>query len=92
MTKKIGGAILLVLIVLCIYYWSLITYGVGQGLGQLRIIREARPVDEFMKDPSFPDSLKAKLRSKKPANSYLSNQSQIIFPLIDFVSRPIEFI
>lgn len=62
MKKKISGAILLVLIVLCVYYWSLITYGVGQGLGQLKIIREARPVEEFMKDPSFPDSLKAKLK------------------------------
>lgn len=46
---------------LCIYYWSLISYGIGQGMGQLTIIRGARPVEEFMKDPSFPDSLKSKL-------------------------------
>ena len=62
MLKKIGGVIVLVLIVLSVYYWSLITYGVGQGLGQLKIIREARPVEECLADPLFPDSLKAKLK------------------------------
>lgn len=54
----ISGVILLVLLV---YYWSLIVYGVGQGLGQMKIIREARPVEEFMADPAFPDSLKSRL-------------------------------
>src|SRR5882757_3155946 len=62
MVKKILWMVLLVITALCIYYWSLITYGVGQGLGQLKIIREAKPVEEFLQDPSFPDSLKAKLR------------------------------
>jgi predicted aminopeptidase len=62
MLKKISLVVLLVLAVLCAYYWSLISYGVAQGLGQLKIIREARPVEEFMSDPGFPDSLKAKLK------------------------------
>ena len=62
MLKKIAAAILLVLFVLCIIYWSLISYGIAQGLGQLKIIREARPVEEFIRDPAFPDSLKSKLR------------------------------
>ena len=61
MRKKILGGFLLLVLVLVVYYWSLISYGIGQGLGQLRIIREARPVEEFMRDPSFPDSLKPKL-------------------------------
>jgi predicted aminopeptidase len=70
MLKKIGLAILLVLFVLGIYYRELIAYGIGQGLGQLRIIREARPVEEFMKDPNFPDSLKAKLNLIAQARRY----------------------
>ncbi len=61
MTKKILGVIGVLLVVLTVYYWSLISYGIGQGLGQLKIIREARPVEEFLADPSFPDSLKSKL-------------------------------
>jgi predicted aminopeptidase len=45
-----------------IYFWSLITYGVAQGWGQLKVVTEARPVEEFLEDPAFPDSLKRKLR------------------------------
>jgi predicted aminopeptidase len=70
MLKKIGLGILVILVVLGIYYRELIAYGIGQGLGQLRIIREARPVEEFMKDPNFPDSLKAKLRLIAQARRY----------------------
>lgn len=32
------------------------------GAGQLNIIWNARPVEEFLQDPAFPDSLKTKLR------------------------------
>lgn len=63
----IGGVILLVLVV---YYWSLIVYGVGQGLGQLKIIREARPVEEFLADPAFPDSLRSRLRLIQKARRF----------------------
>jgi predicted aminopeptidase len=70
MLKKIGLVVLLALLVLGIYYRELIAYGIGQGLGQLRIIREARPVEEFMKDPNFPDSLKAKLKLIAQARQY----------------------
>lgn len=61
MLKKILGVVFIFLVVLVIAYWSLISYGIGQGLGQLKIIREARPVSEFLEDPDFPDSLKSKL-------------------------------
>jgi predicted aminopeptidase len=60
--RQILVAILSVLLIVIIYYWSLITYGIQQGMGQLRIVRNARPVEEFMADPNFPDSLKQKLR------------------------------
>lgn len=44
-----------------VYFWPLITYGLGQGWGQLKVVYEARPVAEFLEDPTFPDSLKRKL-------------------------------
>ena len=39
----------------------MVTYGFMQGKGQLRVLLEARSVEEVMKDQSFPDSLKVKL-------------------------------
>jgi predicted aminopeptidase len=59
--RIIFRSLLALLLILTIVFWSLITYGVEQGLGQLHIIREAKPVEEFMKDPTFPDSLKQRL-------------------------------
>jgi predicted aminopeptidase len=62
MVKKIGLGLLLVVSVLIIWNWSLIYYGIRQGMGQLEIVWNARPVEEFFKDPAFPDSLKTKLK------------------------------
>ena len=70
MVKRVSGIILLVLIVLCVYYWSLISYGIGQGLGLLKIIRGAKPVSEFIQDPAFPDSLKSKLKLIEKARQF----------------------
>lgn len=46
---------------LVLIYHELVMYGLRQGKGQLHIIWNARPVEEFLADPDFPDSLKAKL-------------------------------
>lgn len=70
MVKRILIVIGVVLIVLVVYYWPLITYGIGQGLGQLKIIREARPVAEFLADPTFPDSLKKRLQLIQDARRF----------------------
>ena len=70
MVKRVAGIIFLVLVLLCVYYWSLISYGIAQGLGQLKIIREAKPVNEFIQDPAFPDSLKSKLKLIEKARQF----------------------
>lgn len=62
MVRKGLLLILVVFVVALVYFWSLITYGVGQGWGQLSIVFKARPVTEVLQDPLFPDSLKRKLR------------------------------
>jgi len=61
MIRRIFFALLFVIVVLVIWNWSLIVYGINQGLGQLKIVWNAQPIEEVMKDPAFPDSLKAKL-------------------------------
>lgn len=62
MIKKIFFAVALVVTILVIWHWSLVYYGIRQGIGQLEIVWNARPVEEFLQDPAFPDSLKQKLR------------------------------
>ncbi|MBS1680204.1 MAG: aminopeptidase [Bacteroidetes bacterium] len=62
MLKKVFLVLILFIAALVIWQWSLVNYGVRMGMGQLKIIWQAKPVDEFLKDPDFPDSLKKKLR------------------------------
>ncbi|MFM9841308.1 MAG: aminopeptidase [Cyclobacteriaceae bacterium] len=62
MIKKIGLGLVVVVSALIIWNWSLIYYGIRQGMGQLEIVWNARPVEEFLNDPTFPDSLKTKLK------------------------------
>ena len=60
--KRILLGLLVIIIALLVVYWDLVVYGIRQGRGQLNIIWNARPVEEVLNDPSFPDSLKTKLR------------------------------
>lgn len=50
-----------VIAVVIITQWQLVSYGIQQAAGQMHIIWNARPVEEYLNDPGFPDSLKAKL-------------------------------
>jgi len=59
--KRLFIALGVLLIVLTLAYWELVTYGVMQARGQLHIIWNARPVEEYLSSPHFPDSLKQKL-------------------------------
>lgn len=54
-------ALLLLFLVVIVAQWELVSYGIQQARGQLHIIRNAKPVEEYLEDPNFPDSLKAKL-------------------------------
>jgi predicted aminopeptidase len=62
MIRKILRSGLLILLGVLGFYLPLIEYGIGQGLGQLGIIWNAKPVSYYMDDPQFPDSLKARLK------------------------------
>ena len=60
--KRIFLGLVVILLLLLVVYWDLVIYGIRQGKGQLNIVWNARPVEEFLSDPSFPDSLKQKLQ------------------------------
>lgn len=60
--KKILLTILFIIIVFLAINYTLVLYGISQGLGQLEIVRNARPNAEVLNDSNFPDSLKVNLR------------------------------
>ncbi len=61
MVKKVFLSISILFVILLVWQWQLVTYGVRMGWGQLQIIWGAKPVETFLQDPSFPDSLRTKL-------------------------------
>lgn len=62
--------VLLAGILVVIWYHSLIGYAIEQGVGQFRIVWNARPAEEMLQDPTFPDSLKAKLKWIEEVRAY----------------------
>lgn len=70
MLKKILLGFLLILVIALAWMHDLVWYGIQQGKGQLKIVMEARDVEEILQDPSSPDSLKAKLRYVAEVREY----------------------
>ena len=61
MFKKIIILVVVIISAFCAWNCSVIVYGIRQGVGQLHIVNNARPIAEVMADSTFPDSLKPKL-------------------------------
>ena len=68
--RKFLFVILAAVILAIVLNWSLVAYGVRQGIGQMAIVWNARPVEAVYNDPTFPDSLKAKLRMIDEVRKY----------------------
>lgn len=60
--RKTGLVAGIIVLALVIWQHELLLYAIRQGAGQLSLIRNARPVEEVLKDPAVPDSVKNKLR------------------------------
>jgi len=50
------------LIIFALWNIELIGYGVGQASGQFKVIAGAQPIEDYLDNPAFPDSLKSKLQ------------------------------
>lgn len=62
MTKKRVVLVVGVLLLgLAAFYFDLIRYGLRQGAGQWHIVSNAKPVEDYLNDPSVADSIKYKL-------------------------------
>lgn len=68
--KKIAIALGILLLGVVIWNWSLLSYGVQQGMGQLNVVWNARPVEEILADPATPDSINQKLKLIGEARRY----------------------
>ena len=53
----LGFLLMVVLLTNC----KLIGYGITQGLGQLRMVKNAVPIDTLLNDPQYPDSLSGRM-------------------------------
>jgi predicted aminopeptidase len=60
--KGTGIGLLLALAAIVMLKWELVNYAAQQGFGQMSIIWKAKPVEKYLSDPGFPDSLKLRLR------------------------------
>lgn len=61
MLKKAFKILFAVIVLLCLFNCNSVWYGITQGRGQLKIVWNAKPLDDFLTDKEFPDSLKAKV-------------------------------
>ncbi|MGI9542908.1 MAG: aminopeptidase [Cyclobacteriaceae bacterium] len=70
MRRKVFYSVGGILLVLIVWNFNLIRYGIGQGLGQWKILRNAIPVQEVLADPTVPDSVKQKLSLVQEVRQY----------------------
>ncbi len=95
--KKIAIGIGALLLLLLVWQYQLVWYGISQARGQLRIIWKARPIEEVMNDPAVADSLKQKIilvqRVRKFAIDSLGvNDSDSYRTLYDQQGRPVLWV
>lgn len=95
--KKIALGVGALLLLLLIWQRELVEYGISQATGQLRIIRNARPIEEVMNDPTVADSLKQKIslvqRVRKFAIDSLGvNDSDSYRTLYDQRGKPVLWV
>lgn len=74
MIKK--GLIIFLILLLAAVFWyrSLIYYGYVQAKGQLEIVWNARPVQDYLDDPATPDSVREKLILVRKIKTFAVNE------------------
>lgn len=62
MVKKILPGLLIILLAVLLWQRELVSYGWMQAKGQVSMLMHVQDVSEVLADPTFPDSLKARIR------------------------------
>jgi len=97
MFKKLLYSLALFVTVVVIWQSELIGYLWLQGRGQFKVLWEARPIEEFLGSPDFPDSLKSKIRLIQEVRQFAIdslgvNDSQNYKTLFDQKGKPILWV
>ncbi len=74
MIKKLIWTILTLLLLLMVFYWEIISYGILQAKGQLNIIFNTKPVEEVLSDSLTADSIKHKIRIIQEARGFANEK------------------
>jgi len=61
MLRWLSIVLLAITVLFCTTHCKSILYGLRQGAGQMEILWNAKPIEDFLNDNNFPDSLKQKL-------------------------------
>lgn len=77
MKRIIWISVSILFLVVFIWNWRLLKYGVEQAKGQIEVIKNSKPIDSFLEDPLFPDSLKSKLRLAKEVRLFAMNRLKL---------------
>jgi predicted aminopeptidase len=72
--RKILLIALTVITIFIVLKWDLIRYGWQQAKGQLAIMYHAEPLNSYLKNSSYPDSLKAKIELVKSVKSFANSE------------------
>ncbi|WP_462252572.1 aminopeptidase [Ekhidna sp.] len=62
MVKKIIWTVIALLVLIAFFNWDILSYGIRQAQGQLRITFNTQEVETILNDPIYPDSLKQKIK------------------------------
>jgi len=85
------------LMILLIWQFELLSYGISQARGQIRVLLNTRPLEEVLRDKSFPDSLKQKIKliqeiRRFAVDSLGINDTQNYTSLYDQQGKPILWV
>ena len=97
MVRKILIGTGIILVLLFIWQYELVAYGIGQAQGQLKIIWSARPVKEVLRDPGVADSLKQKIYLAQEVRDFAIdslgvNDSDSYHTLYDQQGKPVLWV
>lgn len=68
--KVVYQILLMVLVTSFLVYRNLVGYGIGQLVGQIKVLNAAQPIEEVLADQAIPDSLKVKLRQVQEIKNF----------------------
>ncbi|WMN07231.1 aminopeptidase [Marivirga arenosa] len=71
--RKIILITFIIISIFLIWKWKLVVYGYHQAKGQLSIMYYAEPLDNYLTDKSYPDSLKSKIQLVKKVKEFAQN-------------------